>query len=412
MKSDLTLGPPPKKGSQVEGHQMSSNQWIFVHRSTPGIRGTNASSIVPAWIAHHAGDKEVYITGNLPSGGAISDLTGFPDDRSKNFVSQRLLALKNPEARPIARAREVAKYVRDRRAELLVVYSHPRVWIYPILRLLGVIPWSCKLVLDIRSHITADASFKKKALQVANMLTLPLWNYVHASSTRNCRSYFLGFAKPGIHPIGISPQARRTLDRSRTHGKLRVCYAGTLSKARSLHRMLFVLIDAVKTLDFEVSIEIFGDGGARPELEKLVASMDASSFVLFHGQLPLSDMAGRISQCDVGINFLAKRYSGAPSLKRLEYAAQELVILENMNTWSSENPEGFESLCVRWQSKPVATALTDALKMKTQGTGESLHKNRELAMGYSYDEISERLVGDYRAIISKQSQNQPMGNRG
>lgn len=379
---------------------MKSKAWIFVHRSTPGLRGTNASSSIPAWVAHCAKDADVYIAGNEPHGNKRKGFVGFADQLTESFYDRKFLALSHPEKSAFFRCLEVCSHVRNVRADLLVVYSHPKAWIYAVLKIFGVVPWRCKLVLDIRSHITATGGFLKRANQLLNVLTRPIWTAVYSSSARNYRSYFFGFLGGLSHPIGLPAVFFRENKQRRQDGGpgLRVCYSGTLAKSRGLPRMLYVFLTACRSLDFEVSLEIFGDGSGRAELEQMVKQMEVEIKVTFHGEMPLAAIPESLSNCDVGLNFLSKAYTGAPSLKRLEYAARSLFIVENMNKWALENPEGFDSQAVKWEPIQVAKALEVCMHLKQSGHSEILEHNRTVASKYEYEQIAARLAEEYSRV--------------
>ena len=173
-------------------------------------------------------------------------------------------------------------------------------------------------------------------------------------------------------------------------------YPGTLQKHQGLDlvvRALALVATELPAADFHV----YGDGPEREALGALVDELGLAGRVLFHGFLPMREVAARMASAQVGVVAKVKESFGdeAFSTKILEFMALGVPVIASRTTidtyyFSDDDVEFFTSGDVPDLARAMRTLYRDAGRRAALGAA-----GRRRATEFSWD----RHRGDYFALV-------------
>jgi glycosyltransferase involved in cell wall biosynthesis len=133
-----------------------------------------------------------------------------------------------------------------------------------------------------------------------------------------------------VIPYGIDLESwpEKDCEAAPSHGKIRVCYAGTLGT----HHDVETVIRAAKILESESHVEFIlaGDGPHRAKIETLVKSLQVSN-VTFTGWLPVAQLKKLLTTCDIGIIAVSKGSIISFPLKTYDYLAARVALVHSVS---------------------------------------------------------------------------------
>lgn len=207
---------------------------------------------------------------------------------------------------------------------------------------------------------------------------------------------------PGVD-IGAIQEV--TLEKPQEHlsgGLRKLVYVGSLSQTRKLDEMLRIFSQA--HLEFGgLSLDIFGQGNAEVDLQRLAIELGLENAVKFCGRLDQKLLWGELPRYDAGLAYVPTEMFGtAPSLKSIEYAALGLPVL-------ASDTEGHRAFSGRYgfdfdlfPNEP--DGLTASLKVENGANWTSDRLSRNLAATREMDWariIEDRLLPIYDRLIAQ-----------
>jgi len=246
-------------------------------------------------------------------------------------VGARVRLLQYPPNSMWARIRFVSKAIDEISPDVVHVMFRRYAFMFPLLHRLMHIGHSMpKWVLDIRSPLLTSGTkrFAAKLIGVFEQLGYDaVATHCLASAGDNIP---LLMKKIYLLPAGVTIEkiARSSRD-DLQKGLVRAVYVGSLSEKRQLAVLLRALHKAQTILGKRValSVDIYGDGGARSGLESLASEL-AIQNVTFKGLRPHDEVMNVLCQYDIGLAYIpGGAYENAPGLKTLEYMAAGLCVV-------------------------------------------------------------------------------------
>jgi len=179
---------------------------------------------------------------------------------------------------------------------------------------------------------------------------------------------------------------------SHTHvddGSLRLICVGRLIERKGQHH----LIEAVKRLTDEgvaVTLDLVGSGDAKAANEALVARLDLSARVRFHGYVPRENIAQFYGSSDV---FVLASFNEGMSVALLEAMASGLAVLVTPTGGTAELVEdGVNGAVFPWADIGRLTALLRNLAHDRSAVSRMGEASRARAQAYSWDRSAARYL--------------------
>lgn len=105
-------------------------------------------------------------------------------------------------------------------------------------------------------------------------------------------------------------------------------YVGSIVPVRKLDRLIAGFVKFIHQGKSNCTLDLIGDGEARESLEELVSAEGMGKHIRFKGVLPQDELYSIMHKYDVGVAYVPyEKFSRAPSLKSLEYAAAKLPVI-------------------------------------------------------------------------------------
>lgn len=172
-------------------------------------------------------------------------------------------------------------------------------------------------------------------------------------------------------PPGVSVGQFKFREQSAPSPVRRFVYTGSLAESRKLETLIECFSALVRNASVPVTLDIFGDGLARPKLQACARSLGVASRITFHGQVMQSALAERLRTFDAGIAYVPKEWFGeAPALKFLEYAASGLAVFASETPglkkqqqdgmqveWFAHDPDSFCAAALPWTAAPYPVSV-------------------------------------------------------
>ncbi len=198
----------------------------------------------------------------------------------------------------------------------------------------GLIPWvmsrSCKAkyVMDIRSPLLRTGI--PRSLHRLKNLFEPVGfdaiatHGIESAWTQLGKRRALHWLPPGVDFSGI-PKAE-TVYALPVSRPFRLVYIGSLDLIRQVDRMLEAVIEVAQRYD--ISLDIYGEGSQRQQLEALVREHALCDRIRFMGRVERTALLAALPGYDAGLAYIPGGiYDTAPALKTLEYLACGLPVL-------------------------------------------------------------------------------------
>jgi glycosyltransferase involved in cell wall biosynthesis len=162
-------------------------------------------------------------------------------------------------------------------------------WLMPIRKhFAGLLETYCARRADLVTVVTEPNRRRLMGLGVAPERLIVVSNTPPLALVQPAKNLDVGHAR--------GPSSRG----SNANGKVQFVFAGLLSKVRGLDRVLYA-IQQLRAKSNGLHLNIIGDGPERENLLRLCDQLALSSFVTFHGWIPMPRLLQQISEYDVGI---------------------------------------------------------------------------------------------------------------
>ena len=103
-------------------------------------------------------------------------------------------------------------------------------------------------------------------------------------------------------------------------------FSGSLARRRKLNNLIQLIGALPNDLLDAIHLDIYGEGGAKEELEALIRELDLERTIHFMGTVPQRELFRRYRYYDGGIAWVPRApYDSAPSLKLIEYCASGIT---------------------------------------------------------------------------------------
>jgi Glycosyltransferase len=209
------------------------------------------------------------------------------------------------------------------------------------LRLIGV-----PIVLDL--HEATPEFFKSRFPRASNPLSDRLLHLaervsiglarvvISVNQARHARLLALGYRPDKLRVVTNGPSLARF--RPEAHpvrpfmadGTLRIVYTGAVTPLYELD-MVVRAIGRIRDErpDLPVIFEIYGRGDAEPGLTELAAGLGIADRIVFHGRIPLEDIAAALAAVDIGVSPIRRDPFTEISMptKALEYAVMDKPVV-------------------------------------------------------------------------------------
>lgn len=355
--------------------------------------GTNASYMLPHYL-----NKYHDVTVISPK----------PREKEKNLVvftdkNLKRITINNGGIKD--RATEASAHIHEIQPDIVHVFSHPRCILYPLIYKKWKPKSKIKWYLDIRSHIFGKDGWDLFKERLGNGVYQFQYDYISATASKSYNSYVMCPVRPFTWvPIGTDlTEFEKVPKKSRYPSKF--VFVGSIARVRKLHILIEgfgKFLDTVKDPKFK--FDLYGDGNSMEELEELVKHGGWQKQIKFHGKLAFNKLAKVMSSYDAGFVFLPKdKFSYAPALKRLEYAAARIDILESNTLWNVENPENFERFLFENSPESIKNTLIEYTTQKTSVS--RLDHNYEMVKRYDWQNIIQNDVAPIYDRLAANSGN-------
>lgn len=202
---------------------------------------------------------------------------------------------------------------------------------------------------------------------------------------------------PGVD-FSMIESTRDVVVNERDDPSFRLVYIGSLDAIRKIDVMLEAVLQAVPHVD--ISLDIYGDGNQRNQLEAKVKMHELGYKISFKGRVTRDEILKKLSSYDVGLSYIPYGiYDSAPALKTLEYLACGIPVLAT-NTFGNRMyvENGVNGFLVGELTDDYAKAIVQLVSF-----GE-LQKLRERALPsvetYDWERIvQERLLPRYHELV-------------
>ncbi|HEX2754035.1 MAG TPA: glycosyltransferase, partial [Candidatus Limnocylindrales bacterium] len=237
----------------------------------------------------------------------------------------------------------LARAHRRRRYRVVQVAAPPDPLVFAALplRLIGV-----PIVLDL--HEATPEFFKSRFPRASNPLSDRLLHLaervsiglarvvISVNQARHARLLALGYRPDKLRVVTNGPSLGRF--RPEAHpvrpfmadGTLRIVYTGAVTPLYELD-MVVRAIGRIRDErpDLPVTFEIYGRGDAEPGLTELAAGLGIADRIVFHGRIPLEDVAAALAAVDIGVSPIRRDPFTEISMptKALEYAVMDKPVV-------------------------------------------------------------------------------------
>jgi glycosyltransferase involved in cell wall biosynthesis len=240
------------------------------------------------------------------------------------------------------------------------------------LRLVGV-----PIILDL--HEATPEFFKSRFPRASNPLSDRLLHLaervsialarvvISVNQARHARLLALGYRPAKLRVVTNGPSLARF--RPEAHpvrpfmadGTLRIVYTGAVTP---LYELDMVVRAVARIRDqrprLPVTFEIYGRGDAEPGLAELATELGIADRVVFHGRIPLEDIAAALAAVDIGVSPIRRDPFTEISMptKALEYAVMGKPVVAADLTAARQQ---FDGPMLSWYEPGDAASLASAL---------------------------------------------------
>ena len=321
---------------------------VYLTRAPFGLMGTGASYMIPSIVSK---THDVVV---------ISPEAKKSEKDKIIFYNTNIAKINITNSSNITRrANELIEPISELKPDIIHIFSHPGCFIYP--KILSRYKIKTKWYLDIRSHIFSQDKLNHWTERVKNTFVQRRFNYISATALDSYKSYIgYPFREFNWSPIGVDINAfdKGISDKFNDSNKIfKFIFVGSIAKVRQLHVLINGVIDYLHRYEKNIILDIYGLGNALQDLKLLVKESGFSDHIQFKGILPFNMLAKAMPFYHAGLVYLPKdKFDYAPALKRLEYAAAKIDIIESDTRWNLENKEGFKVF--QFRNDPISIANT------------------------------------------------------
>lgn len=347
---------------------------VFITRGPYGFMGSNASYMVPSILSRRA---DATVLAPAPRANERS-LIVFEDPEVK------VVDIGNGKV--IARAEESASLIEEIDPDIVHVFGHPSCFVFPMISR-RIQRRQRKWLLDIRTHIFG---LSKPRLLIEKSMNTYLQRYFdhicHTAEPSLNTVLYWPRKRTSWVPIGINLSIFDEPKPKVPSTPFRFVFVGSIAKARRLDALVANFGYFAKRASRPVMLNLYGDGNGVEAIRQIIGQNGYEDFVRLHGVVPSSDVGGILSENDAGIVYLPKdKFNNAPALKRIEYAAAGIPIVESDTDYHKLNPEEFRT--VLFSDDPDEFAATMEAFVTSEYRFEDVLHNREQAKRFDWHYI-------------------------
>ncbi len=170
-------------------------------------------------------------------------------------------------------------------------------------------------------------------------------------------------------------------------------YIGSVTKSRQLFLLVESFAKFAANTEARVTLDIIGDGNAVGPINELISSKKINNHVQLKGFLPQHEIYKIMQNYDVGIAYVPyDKFTRAPSLKSLEYAAAGLPVLASDTKGHKDfvNRFGFKFDLFKNSSNGIIDAFECFLKDGVSHT--KINNNLKVVKTFDWENLIENIL--------------------
>lgn len=245
------------------------------------------------------------------------------------------------------RAQEAALLIEKIDPDIVHVLGHPSCFLYPMLSK-RIQRRDRKWLLDIRTHIFGLTRLRHTVEKLLNFYLQKYYDHMCYTAKTSMHTVLYGAKEPySWVPIGINLAAFKPPKAPRPRILRKFVFVGSIARARKLSVLISNFGEFAKQSTVPVILNVYGSGNDLDALKSLTEERGYEKFIKFHGLVSASEVSGILAKHDAGFVFLPKdKFNNAPALKRIEYAAAGVDIIESDTIYHKFNPENFNTVLI------------------------------------------------------------------
>ena len=203
---------------------------------------------------------------------------------------------------------------------------------------------SARIIMDIRSPIIAE----NINVEIKMKERLMRGQYIADHLSFHCYGTYERDLGSSAVPVSIIPPGyfkdNFKVKRPELVGQpKKFVFVGSVAKVRKIDRLVRQFVDAHEKVSADITLDIFGDGDAYGEVKALIKNLGASRYIRMKGMVRQLKLHKKLATYDAGIAFVPaiERFSTAPSIKSVEYAAAGIPVICTRTKGHEEFSERF-----------------------------------------------------------------------
>ncbi len=349
---------------------------VYITRGPFGLMGSNASYMFPSILS-----KTADVT-------VLAPMATKKERENIVFSDPNVSVITITNGKVLARAEECANIIEQIDPDIVHVLGHPRCFIYPMLSR-RIESRKRKWLIDVRTHIFGLGKIHLKFEKLMNAYLQRYVDHICYTAESSLHTVLYSPNKPvSWVPIGINLQSFSKPKSRPNKTPFKFVFVGSVAKARKLDVLVRNFGNFALNSDVPVEFKIYGSGNSMESLQAIIDDSGFQNHIQIMGLIPMSEVGQVLLENDAGFVHLPKdKFNDAPALKRIEYAAAGVRIVESDTDYHKLNLEDFKTVMVPDETESFSEILQQFVASKYKFS-DILH-NHEKSKRFDWCNIVE-----------------------